>query len=492
MNTLSKKEKQNIIIVNIIIGVLLIFFFTKCCPIVPYDVDDWIYMGQIRIPFPIWKGWNPCKVLPEVMMSMCGYVGAYVTYPLVGDYFLAITITAATILTFFILILCICFLLFVRKRFKFSVNLSLGFEAFFLISNYVIFRNRGTSGYMFFAENMNCIFNYTVPGIVNGIAVLYMMGYEDFAKAYGGFSIVKKIAFIFLIYMAVFSNIFHSETIAIYCGVILLNGLLRQLKEKSWNFKNYLNQYKIYLCIIAVWLGALVFEMSGGRAEVVSSGKSLDFVLSIKQLYAMVQAIAVPFKIVLGLVLAGMLLGFIYKNKISQELRNLYISVIANTGLVTIYVVILGSAVAYVSRVEASWNIWFYVILITMIGVASFVSYVPKTKVFMIPALLVWLALAIYPDGKYKISTLGNTDYATCVNTGKYVMEQIVEAYKNGEKAVEVHAPIYTDTKLEWAFKGNFAYAVMETLYNHGVIENKLEVTTISDPLLLDELKVIN
>lgn len=491
MKTLSKKEKQNIIIVNIVIGILLLFFFTKCCPIVPYDADDWIYMGQIRIPVPMWKGWNPCKVLPEVMMSMCGYIGAYVVYPLVGDYFLSITITAASILTIFIVTLCLCFMWFINRRFRFSINLSLAFEVFFLISNYVIFRNRGTSTYMFFAENMNCIFNYTVPGIVNGIAVLYMMGYEDFAKAYGGFSIVKKIAFIFLIYMAVFSNIFHSETIAIYCGVILLNGLLIQLKEKSWNFKVYVKRYRIYLCIVGIWLCALVFEMSGGRAEVVSSGKQLDFLLSMKQLYAMIQAIAVPFKIVLGLVLIGILLCFLDKKRKIRELQNLYISVIANAGLVTVYVIILGSAVAYVSRVEASWNIWFYVILITMIGVASFVSYVPKTKLFVLPVLLAWFVLAIYPDGRYKISTLGNTDYATCVNTGKYVMEQIVEADQNGEKAVEVHAPIYTDAKLEWAFKGNFAYVVMETLYNHGMIKNKLDVTTISDPLLLDELKVI-
>lgn len=491
MKTLSKKEKQNIIIVNIVIGLILLWFFTKSCPIVPYDADDWIYLGKIRIPLPIWKGWNPSKVLPEVMMPLCGYVGAYIIYPLIGDYILSITITAAIVLTSFILGLCICFMWFMHRRFKFSINLSLVFEIFFLISNYVIFRNRGTSIYMFFAENMNCIFNYTVPGIVNGITVLYMMSYENFSEAYHEFSALKKTLFVVLIYMAVFSNIFHSETTAIYCGVILLNGLLKEIKEKRWKFKGYINKYKIYLSILSVWLCALLFEMSGGRAEVISSGEKLDIILSLKQLLAMIQALAVPFKVVFGLAICGVLFCVVYKNKVSQNVQNLCILLLVNASLVTIYVIILGAAAHYVSRVEASWNIWFYVILITMIGVASFVSYVPKTKVFMIPALLVWLALAIYPDGKYKISTLGNTDYATCVNTGKYVMEQIVEADQNGEKAVEVHAPIYTDAKLEWAFKGNFAYVVMETLYNHGMIKNKLDVTTISDPLLLDELKVI-
>lgn len=490
MRILSKKEKQNIIIVNVIICLILLLFFTKCCPIVPYDADDWIYMGRVRIPLPIWGGWNPTKVLPEVMMPLCGYIGAYVVYPLVGDYFGAITITAAAILTIFIVTLCICFMWMIHKRFDFSVNLSLGFEVFFLISNYVIFRNRGTSIYMFFAENMNCIFNYTVPGIVNGIAVLYMMSYEKFSEAYSEFSVLKKILFAILVYISVFSNTFHSETIAVYCGVIMLNGLLKQLKENYWKIVDYIKQYKIYLCILVVWLCALLFEMSGGRAEAISSGESLDIVLSAKQLWAMIQAIALPFKIVFGVAVVGILLGLVRKNKVSRNIRNLYVSVVVNAGLVTIYVVILGSVAHYVSRVEASWNIWFYVILITMMGIASFVLHVPKLKLFMLPVLVVWLALAIYPDGKYKISTLGNTDYATCVNTGKYVMEQIVEADKKGEVSVEVHAPIYTDPKLEWAFSGNFAEAVAGTLYNHGVIRNKLQVTTISDSLLLDELKI--
>lgn len=491
MKTLNKKEKRNIIIINVIVSLMLLLFFTKCCPIVPYDADDWIHMGQIRIPLPIWKGWNPTKVLPEVAMSMCGYIGAYVIYPLIGDYILSVTITAALILTALIVVLCICFMWFIHKKFGFSINLSLLFEIFFLVSNYVIFRNRGTSIYMFFAENMNCIFNYTVPGIVNGIAVLYMMSYEEFSKAFNKFTILKKVAFVLLIYIAIFSNVFHSETIAIYCGVILLNGMLKLLKEKRWKVTDYINQYKIYLCILAVWLCALVFEMCGGRAEAVSSGKSLEIILSLRQLYAMIQAIAIPFKIVLGAAMLEIMFSVICKNRISKVLRDLYIFVIVNTVLVTIYVVILGSVVHYVSRVEASWNIWFYVILITMIGVASFVATVPKTKLMLIPALVVWVVLAIYPDGRYKISTLGNTDYATCVNTGKYVMEQIVEADRKGEESVEVHAPIYTDKKLEWAFGGNFGEVVAGTLYNHRVISNKLEVTTISDPGLLDILKVI-
>ena len=138
MKDFTKKEKSNIVIVNIVIALILILFFTKTCPLVPYDADDWIHLGQMRIPLPIWNGWNPSKVLPEVLMPMCGYIGAYVIYPLVGDYIFSITIAAAIILVFHIVMLCLCVMMLVHKRFHFSINLSLVFKILFLIFTFFI------------------------------------------------------------------------------------------------------------------------------------------------------------------------------------------------------------------------------------------------------------------------------------------------------------------------------------------------------------------
>lgn len=90
-----RDERWKIWIVNIGLFVFLLIFFIRICPIIPYDKDDWIYIGQMRVPFPLWRNWNPSKVLPEVLMPMCGYIGAYMVYPLTGDYFSSLTLTAA-------------------------------------------------------------------------------------------------------------------------------------------------------------------------------------------------------------------------------------------------------------------------------------------------------------------------------------------------------------------------------------------------------------
>ena len=491
MKDFNKKDKQNIIIVNIIVALILILFFTKSCPIVPYDADDWIHLGQMRIPLPIWNGWNPSKVLPEVLMPMCGYVGAYVIYPFVGDYLFSITIAAAIILVLHIIVLCICFMMFVHKRLGFSVNLSLAFEILFLIFCFAIFRNRGTSRYMFYADNMNCIFNYTVPGIVNAISVLFMMSYQDFSKAYKNFGTVKKSLFILLIYFSVFSNIFHSETIAIYCGLILLNELIRKIKNKELVLREYIKQNKIYLSILMAWLCALVFELSGGRAGVVSIGKSLDFETSIRQLYAMIQAMADPFFVAFLMALIWLLFGVITKRKAPNLMCNMYESVIFNAGVLAVYLVLLSAIVPYLSRIEASWNLWFYVVVVTVIGIASFVSAFSKVKVLLIPVIFVSLVAAFYPDGRFLMSTLGNTDYATCVNTGNYVIEQIVDADCDGKMSVEIEVPVYPDKNYEWAFSNTFGAEVANTLYNHNIIRHKIDVTTILNSKLTYEMKAI-
>ena len=51
---MSRNEKRKVFIVNIVIIFFLLVFFIKICPIVPYDQDDWIYLGKIRMPIPIW------------------------------------------------------------------------------------------------------------------------------------------------------------------------------------------------------------------------------------------------------------------------------------------------------------------------------------------------------------------------------------------------------------------------------------------------------
>lgn len=491
MKTTMKNKQWKIVVVNILLTLILLAFFINICPIVPYDTDDWIFLGQMRIPFPIWKGWEPTRVLPEVLMPICGYISAYLVYPLVGDYFFAITITAAVFLTTFIMLLCLCVMQFMRRRFQTSVELSLIYEVLFLIFNFLIFRNRGTSRYMFCAADMTCIFYYTISGIVNAVAILTMMQYEDFQAAYKSFSTLKKGLFVSLIYFALLSNIFHSETIAIYCGVALLGGFVKLIRNKTMKFKDYIQKYQIYLVILFAWMIVILFEICGGRASSVSSGVKLDFEKSIRQLYAMVQALADPF-VLLAVISLGWLVYRIirdwWKHHKLDEKSNIYVNMLFNLMLVTIYLIVLCSGVNYMSRIEASWNIWFYVILLTLLGIADFVSSHSVVKPMLVLTLVICTALALYPNGRFTMSTVDNVDYVTCVSVGKYITNQIIEADHKGEDSVIVHVSVYEDEDRKWVFGDNFGQLVATTLYNHGIIQHKIKVQADNDTEPIDDL----
>lgn len=100
-----QKNIQKLLLILLFIG--LFIFYSRLVPIVPFDTDDWCYMGYYRLPIPIWGDWNPSRVLPEVMMPYVSIFAARVIYPLTGDYIGSITWMYAFVVTAFISILCV-------------------------------------------------------------------------------------------------------------------------------------------------------------------------------------------------------------------------------------------------------------------------------------------------------------------------------------------------------------------------------------------------
>ena len=64
----------------------------EVAPLLPFDGDDWRYIGAIRLPFPIWGGWNPTRVLPELLMPLGGYISAFIVYPLTHNYIFSLSL----------------------------------------------------------------------------------------------------------------------------------------------------------------------------------------------------------------------------------------------------------------------------------------------------------------------------------------------------------------------------------------------------------------
>ena len=60
---MKKSRFINFLFFGIAITLIMYVFFVNIKPIMVCDPDDWTYIGYIRKPIPIWKDWNPAKVV---------------------------------------------------------------------------------------------------------------------------------------------------------------------------------------------------------------------------------------------------------------------------------------------------------------------------------------------------------------------------------------------------------------------------------------------
>lgn len=479
-NNASGKFIAWLIIVQCFIFLFLLVFYIKICPLVIYDADDWIYFSQPRIPLPIWHGWNPSRVLPETLQPIVGYFSVYLIYPLVGNYVKSITVGAALCFSFFITLLCYCVNRFLTERLNVGRKTSMCFEVLFLALCFMIFRNRGTSRYLFYAASLNCTFFYTISGIMNAITILIMMRYSNFEVTFREWSISKKSIFVILVYLSVFSNLFHSGMIAVYCFICIMYEIRIKLKNHEKVFNGLLRGNTVRISIMITWVVAVVFELSGGRANRVDDGQ-FKLLASFQQLKAMLLAVSRPFVIMSGIlviiVFASMLNRYLHKGFWNEDERYV-ILLIMNVFLITVYLLVLCSKVLYMSRIEASWAIWFYMIMIDVVCLADIIKLFPRISAALPAMIIIMVVFALYPDGRFMISTLNGTDYSACVKQDYMIINPIIEADKNMCEKVTVTIPNHSAEAEHSLLSDDLGQCVADAMYNHGLLRNRMIVTT--------------
>lgn len=346
MNRINR-TKGCVILIQVGIFAFLMLFWIKLCPLLILNMDDWNLIMLERLPIPIWKGWNPTRVLPETLYPLCGRIAAYVLYPLCGDLILAVRIAVALCMSALVTGLCMAVAWFARRRLQVRTWQAVFLELFFFAGCFLIFRNRAGSTYLFHADSLAVVVYYTASGTLNGIVMLLMLGDLDFTKTFRQWHLWQKVLFIIGAYFAVFSNLFHSGMLACCCLVSLVPA------RDDGTFRRYLQRRLISILLLCGFGVACVFEFFGGRADSVSSG-GLDLKGSLQQLSAMLQALAKPYVAILLLLVV---LWFVRCRK-DRTMKLLLRNTLLYEILITVFLILLCSKVLYMSRVEASFGIW--------------------------------------------------------------------------------------------------------------------------------------
>lgn len=469
----------------LIFGIMFLWF-ARVKPLVPYDGDDWLYLSYARKAVPLWGDWNPARVLPEVLMPLCGAVAAYVVMPLTGDYIGSITIVSAAVVSGFITLYVGCFEWLIVRKFSLSSASSVLISGLFLLLHFLVYRSLDSdNGYLFLCLDLTCYFYYLIPALLNCSLVMFLMagGYETHLQQG---SMEKKGLFFAVVYFAVFSNLPDSVILAIYAGVRVLLSFVKEIRGK-FNWKKLLKENGIYWIILIAWLISAVFELCGARAQD-DMGYRLSFLQSLKETaYRLVMGIKGWNRMFLLLtavvvVSAGVLL---VRQKGEQEKHFLGWAgtVLLCTVVMALAAIVLCAKVdiTYITRAEYIFGIYFYGFLLLLSILAYLVRKQPKI-LLVLPLLLCILVSETHTAGKTFLNAnfLG-VDAEICEAIDNDLIDQILTASRAGQEEVTIHAPA-SDRSSNWPIAYYVGDRIANTLFEHGILERPIRVTVEPDP----------
>jgi len=449
-------------------------YFIGCRPLIVSNGDDWVYTAFTRSALPMWKGWNPGKVLPEVFLPTCAQLGVTFIKPFCGDYIWSISLAAGIMLSLIITLYTGLFTEVLQHMLKLGAGAAVLVSAAFFLFHFKSWMSPWIPGmHLFYSPDLNNTFNYTVPALLNSILMLYLMKRRELALDHP--HMIAEGILLLVLYLAVFSNMFLNCILAVYAGVCLLENLCASIARKermiSVLSRNLLNVY-----ILGLWVVCAVFELSGGRAAAVSDISLIDSVKA--AVWALLETIErmddVVFFGCIALVAAGcMLLAFSRgRHETDAVYGKLMLRHAANVILVTIYVLLLGGVVGpqYVTRPDVLFAAMVHVLLMAFFSAAYMIKRVPKTAL-VLPAAVFVLSIEVCMgmSGLALTNTGNTTKHALDVN--RNLVEQVVSADQQGLKEVTLIVP-YAPTADNFPYPTYMGGYMLRTLRQHRMIEN--------------------
>jgi hypothetical protein len=481
-----KKYKDNVELGIFGIGVFLFLtiFFVKIHPMIIFDTDDWLYIYYQRRALPLWGNWNPIKVFPETLMSLFSQIGAVLFYPRLGSYIDALTLIHGLVVSVFIFVYVLEFVLLIRDRFHAGIERSIVIGCLFLLFHFLIFRKfYEENGHLLFSSNVTCYYNYLLPNVFNCTLVMQFMRTDVVKDWWKPTDLIKKGLTVLLVYFAIFSNLFSSVILTAYVGTMLLWELVSQCKAYRFRLTAYIRQNGVRLIVVLAWLVSQIFEMNGGRADTVGGGSLLSgIVTTLKALWQWIHRINYSFAFLTLAVLVLYVIAVVQNRK--SKTQKAYLSdigkLLLSMALTTIYLVLLcaKSAPSYISRYDEILAIAFWGLLILGICV-NYVLEQYKNLMMLVPLLTVILFCETNTSGNtFKDVNFTGLPYEVCVAIDEDIVNQFVEADQSGATELTVYVPDFGSSD-NWPIATYAGERFAEALSKHGVTSKTMYVKEV-------------
>lgn len=470
----------------LVFGFFLVWF-TKIHPLTVFDVDDWAYHFFPRRAVPLPTYWNPCRILPEILMPFCGSLAAHLVYPLMGDYLRAMTLTHGFVVSMFLTLYIYSFTRMMRRLFHLSTAGTILSSSLFLVAHFVMFRT-GVVGntYLFYCYDLTCYYYYMIPSVINASLVMWIIGNPRFSEFLSSCSPGKMGLFLLLLYLTILSNLPDSGILACYAGSVILLNALKLLKIKS-SLKAFFRENYFFLGVFCVWTLSAILELCGGRAASFSNSD----VSRLSGLGFNAQRLAtIIFRcrwvwLAVSALIAGAALMLLLRSRGStpedQNFRALLQPWLVAFAAMAVYTLLLCTAVmnGSVDRTEYLFPLCFYGLLAVMLCFGYLLQKLPKT-LYIVPIALCVLFCECNTLGvTYLESNYSNLSPAVCNEITQDLIDEILLADEKGLGGITLEIPV-TVREDGWPLMPEFLGPRMAaTLLEHGLLRREITVNTV-------------
>ncbi len=461
----------------------LLIYFLEVHPLIIFDADDWLYAGAFRHAIPQPGIWNPIKVFPEIITPFLTMIGAYLIMPFNGDFISSISISYGIFLSLLILGFFAFHYIYLTSKYK--LGHFRGMIVLFLVVcfYFLFFATEYQGSVNFFTErDTTCVFNYTVPALINCSIVLYYLnnGLPDFFDRKK--SVLSRGMQVAVCFLAIFSSIQESMILAVFLGVEIILDSVSYIREKK-SLLEFLNTHVSPVLLLLIWIMSLAIESMGGRAA--QSGYSICFstvLAGINAFVSRLKTINVWCVLLVGAIVAAEVLLALFRKLSSDEYKQVCNSVcryITYMFFTFMYCVLLCAKVEpkYMSRMGVSFGIFFWFLMV----VADLLTFLVKNcGQWMIVSVIVVIFFAnelFNGDRHFRDSNVPNVDSAMCAELSRNIIDMVMEADKNGENEVSIAIPKFSDTDNNFPINDDAAGNINAVLRRFRLITHNIDIT---------------
>ena len=482
---MKRQERWTNFIFAAAVMVSMMVFFIVLHPIPIMDEDDVIYSVLIRKAIPIPGGWNPSRLMPEVLASFCGNAAAILTRLNFGHFIHCQVAVAGTLLSLFITAYVCAFRRLLCRKLGLGLLQSCCHAVFFLELHFLVYvvAPEGNK-HMFHSYNECCMFFYTIPALFCGALMMYLMA-EETENPLAGKSLFCQSVWVTAVYFAVFSDLYGSILLSVHAGLRLLGNFLKTRKQPGR--KQFWRQNAFWAAVLILWLLALLLEGTGGRAANVNSMSNRKGPLlkllgdSADLFFRTVWNTSLLFRLI---ALSALLLFFFLllhgrRLEAGASAIRLILNTVCVGVLCTVFIILLSAVVSpdYTGRPEAIFASVAVLILLMVLCIAAFLQQVPRLAVLLPIALLFVFSMTCTRYRTFADINSVNINGQAAVALEDEIYQSIITAAEEGRWDVGVRVPKYNEES-NWPHDGNIGAPIAELFLKYGIIDHEIYVWT--------------